>query len=152
MSDERVIATIVDADDLIAAWNARRDHLALPVAEIDRLAGTPAGYAGKVLGPARIKGFGATSFGLINGALAVRLLMVEDPDQIDRILQHRETRKRAPTQRLQVSKAIADHVARFYGARGGRARKRSLTAERRREIARMGAEARWRRPAGESAP
>ena len=47
---------------------------------------------------------------------------------------------------------IVNQIAREMGRRGGLARKKNLTAARRREIAQNAARARWRRVAQESSP
>jgi hypothetical protein len=51
-----VIAEIGSPGDLHAAMRARADQLQLSRLTIDRLANLPAGYASRVLSPARRKG------------------------------------------------------------------------------------------------
>lgn len=95
MSEARVLATFDDYDGLIEALRQRKAELGLSCLLMDELSGLPAGYTGKVLGPRRIKSLGAISTDAINGALGVKLAVIEDPDAMKRMAPRWERRNEA---------------------------------------------------------
>jgi hypothetical protein len=88
---------ITTLDDLIEALRQRRDELDISHETIDAVSGLQSGYTSKVM--ARMKGLGAVSLPALLGALAVGLVLVEDPLQRSLIEPRWERRKRAPTAR-----------------------------------------------------
>lgn len=72
--------TIADEADLVAALRARAEELNVSRAEIDRVAGLPSGYAGKMLCIPPIKYAGPQSFWNVCGALGLAVQLVVDPE------------------------------------------------------------------------
>jgi hypothetical protein len=81
---------IVDYSGFIESCRERADELALSRAEIDRLAGLPSGYAGKLLGKdgagPRKKRVYPISLGSMLGVLGLRMLLIEDETATARTL------------------------------------------------------------------
>jgi hypothetical protein len=71
-----------DYQTLVETCRARADELALSRLEIDRLAGLPTGYAGKLLGKSEHrktkKKFGPISLEAMLGALGLKIILIED--------------------------------------------------------------------------
>lgn len=86
-----VVATATDYPSLIDALRARAAELCATRLELDEIGGTPAGYAGKVLGLSTVKALGLRSLGPILGALALKIVLVEDETmrgRVERRLRH----------------------------------------------------------------
>lgn len=75
----KVLAIITDEADLVAALRARAEELNVSRSEIDRVAGLPSGYAGKMLCIPPIKYAGPQSFWNVCGALGLAVQLVVDP-------------------------------------------------------------------------
>jgi hypothetical protein len=89
--------TIGDYRALVEACRARADELALSRAEIDRLGGLPAGYAGKLLGKAAVddvsypqkkssKKMWPVALEAMLGVLGLKILLIEDDTATARTL------------------------------------------------------------------
>ena len=63
----------------------RAEELRLSRLSLDALAGTGEGYSSKVLGPAKMKIAGHQTLMPLLGALALKLVIVEDPDALARL-------------------------------------------------------------------
>ena len=72
-------------EELLAALRARRDQLQLTHERLDDLSGLPSGYIGKLLAPVPIKNLGWLSFGLVLDSMGCALVLVEDPEQVQRV-------------------------------------------------------------------
>lgn len=82
------LAEIRTYDDLHRALRERADEINIPRTAIDELTGLADGYAGKVLGQGKTKKLGALSFSAMLEVLGLKLLLVEDPELVER-MQHR---------------------------------------------------------------
>jgi hypothetical protein len=85
---------IVGYEGLVETCRQRADELALSRAEIDRLAGLPAGWAGKVLGKGTLetrkpKRMWPSSLEAILRALGLQIIVVEDHAATSRTLARR---------------------------------------------------------------
>jgi hypothetical protein len=85
MPDAKPLAIIHGYDDLVAAIRARVAELGVTQATIDDVAGLQSGYAGKLLGPRRIKKLGIVSLGCVLGSLGMKLVAFEDPEALARV-------------------------------------------------------------------
>ncbi|WGR91851.1 hypothetical protein MTX26_15935 [Bradyrhizobium sp. ISRA443] len=106
----KVVSTCAE---LVQLLRERRNELDITHETIDDISGLQSGYTGKLLSPVPIKQLGAVSLGAMLGALAlkiVRIELVEDPEQADRMRPRWTPRKRP----------------RFENTRG--ARRRALSA------------------------
>ncbi len=82
----RVLAEAADYVSLLDAFRARAAELGITRLEIDEIGGLTSGRASKLLAPIPIKGFGRTSLGPLLGALALKLVVVEDPAMLPRVV------------------------------------------------------------------
>jgi hypothetical protein len=145
---------------LIAGLRARVLELGVSFETIDQVAGWCDGYASKVLAPEPSLGhktkraMGPMAFDAVLGALAVKLLLVPDPDQLRYIKRNRYFvhRVQAPPRRMlangthaYVAHRVTHEMLRQMAPSGGRARAAALTPLQRSKIARKAARARWAR-------
>jgi hypothetical protein len=159
MTEVRQLAEIADYADLHAALRARAEALNISRATLDDTAGLQDGYSGKVLAVPPVKGIGPRTLGLLLGGLAVKLILVEDLEQLDRVRSQLVPRAaqnpaacsassgwkaRKQSQKL-AGRYLKERMAELASL-GGRRRAESLTPAARRRIARLGGLARWARP------
>jgi hypothetical protein len=90
----RVLGEASSYDELIVVFRDRANELDLTRAEIDRISGLADGYAGKTFCLPPLKKLGHVSLGPTMGTLAVKFIVVEDPEQTAKILARREPRQR----------------------------------------------------------
>lgn len=147
-------APIRTYDELIAGLAARKTQLGLTNDMLDALAGTPAGYAGKIFGPARVRALGPQSLEYFLGALGLTIQLVEDADSARRIESRIKNGKGLMEGVHQIAprnRTLKDSVRRFsvrHGRKGGRKSQEirmSWDAERRSEIQRKAALNGWKR-------
>lgn len=141
----KVLAVIADEADLIAAWRARAEELNVSRAEIDRVAGLPSGYAGKMLCVPPVKYAGPQSFWNVCGALGLAVQLVVDPDAVARFAGRMDQRdsKNARLRRMIHKSKIpwlltperARELAMLCTA--------SMTSKQRKRRAKRAARARW---------
>lgn len=148
----RHLAEIRSYGELLAALRARADELGVTRMGLDDVTGLQNGYAAKLLAPVPIKSLGKFSMGPMLSAMGVMLIMVEDVDTLARITK-RVPKRVNPNQPADAGDAMpAKRKRRRKGFRGSEAG-RMLRAKqilkqspkRRKEIAKMAAETRWRR-------
>jgi hypothetical protein len=80
-----IIGTATDHDSLVAVLRRRKAVLQLSDAVVDELAGLAAGHCNKVIGIAPVKALGRVTLSALLGVLALKLVVVEDPEQAARI-------------------------------------------------------------------
>lgn len=149
---DRLIAEVRDYQELVAALRARVVELGVASETIDEVAGIPLRYTAKLLAPIPVKGLGRFSMGPLLGALALKLLVVEDTEMVEK-LRHRWV----PTRNASRSMLATKSPARSRFPRGPafatlmQARRvLKQSPEQRSRIATKAARARWskrRRPA-----
>lgn len=84
-STARELAIVRDYDDLHAVLRARADELNVSRLTIDHVAGLQDGYTAKLLAPVPLKRVGAISMGPLLAALGLALVVVEDPEALERV-------------------------------------------------------------------
>jgi hypothetical protein len=89
----RVLAQITDYDGLWSAMRGRVDELRITREELDYLSGNQDGYSGKLLGPAQVKKFGKQSLGKTLRGTGCYLVLVEDPEQTEKMMARAKRRK-----------------------------------------------------------
>jgi hypothetical protein len=108
---------------------------------LELITGLPDGYCNKLLADPPAKNIGITSLGKLLKGLALKLNVVEDAEQLQKI------EPLVPRYESNVRTApLLDPVAAYkiwFARRGGRARWRSTTPEERSAIARAAANFRW---------
>lgn len=148
--------------ELIQALRTRAQELQLTHQTIDEVAGLQSGYTSKLLAPKPIKNLGPMSFESILGALGVAVVVVEDPEQIERISKQWTKRERPLKPTLSIPLSIPNEfpmllpvtpaVQRLIrnpqfmkeiGLRGNHARNAKLSPWKRRVLARKAAKKRW---------
>lgn len=147
------LATCSTYDELIDALRTRKDALGLSNNDLDALAGTPAGYAGKIFGAARVRALGPLSFDCFLGALGLRFTLIEDEEQTARIRERSGNPKRilqGVKYNHKRNRSLKDSLRRLAvrnGRKGGRmqseGRMKKLTPKQRQEIARNAIKTRW---------
>jgi hypothetical protein len=78
---QRELATVNEYRALLVALRARAEELQLSRLAIDYLGGLASGHSGKILGPKEGRRIGAVSLGKLCKALAIKLIIVDDPIQ-----------------------------------------------------------------------
>jgi hypothetical protein len=86
---------ISDYTEFVEAIRDRADELGMTRLELDHQAGIQSGYSGKLLSRNHIKGFGKLSLGPVLGALGLRLVLMEDTAQTQKIRARMTLRERA---------------------------------------------------------
>jgi hypothetical protein len=89
----RTLGICNDYQQLIGILRARIDELRVPVEEVDRVAGLPARYYSKILGPKGGRSLGKVSLGPLLQTLGLELHVVENLDGYARIRSRMETRR-----------------------------------------------------------
>ena len=141
--------TVTDAEGLIEALRARKNELELANSAVDELGGLCAGHADKVLGPSRTKGLTAMTLDTLLGVLALKLVVIEDPEAAARMVDRWGIRSKAHVRANahRVSKKVLESarpvIFRELSAKATEGRK-AIPAEKRSAIARQAARARWK--------
>ena len=78
-SRPQALVEVREYSDLHRAMRARAEQLNISRLSIDDIAGMPEGYAAKVLAPAPMKCAGHKALLPLLGALALKLVILEDP-------------------------------------------------------------------------
>ena len=78
------IAAVRSADDLRVLFRKRIASLGITYETADTIAGLPAGYTAKLLGPTPRRRFGPVSLEALLGATGIKLLAVEDAEALAR--------------------------------------------------------------------
>lgn len=142
--------------DLQPILRARADALGLSRVELDRIAGVPAGYSSKVLAEVPLRQLGPDTLGPMVGALAVKLIVVEDPEALAKHTARGD--KRVEKYALNAGKhggavhfKISLRKLRQNGRKGGANSRKFLGKRMARKLARKAANARWNPPATHAA-
>ena len=146
----RVIGEFSDYDQMINVLRQRAADLNLSGEQIDGVAGLPARYTQKLLGPNQVRRLGATSLGPFLGALAVRGLLVEDRTALEK-LRHQTTPRKAQYARpgmragsVQIS--LSSRFMQIIRKKGGQNSRKYLPRKLVKQLARKAAAARWAKP------
>ena len=98
-------AVIASYEDLLAVLRARADEIGATRLQVDAASGLPDGYAGKLLGPSKIRCLGEKSLGPVLGALGLKLVAVADDESLNRVCHdypRRHKPKQADTERIEA--------------------------------------------------
>lgn len=152
MTDARRIWEAADYDGLIEGLRCRVVELGVTHAVLDELTGLQTGYIGKLLGPVQAKKLGPLSLNLLLQVLAVKIVLVEDPEGVAAMSARWEQRVR-PDYNAERSASVGKTtikrmfpvIAREMGKRSGAARMLKMKPETRRRVARQAAKARWQK-------
>jgi hypothetical protein len=134
-SAPRVVATAGNYLELIAGLRSRLAELEISYATLDALAGWTDSYATKVLGQEPQRHMGVMAFDAMINALALKVVLVDDPQKLEKIRSHRDfvTRKhraRAVGAHACVAHRVTREFLRQIGVKGGLATREKLSARR----------------------
>lgn len=145
-----IIAEVRTYAELMSAIRRRLFDLDLSYETLDAIAGWTDTYATKLLAPDPAKHLGPMSFDLIFPALALKIGLIHDAEQLQRLRKHQNFRRRKLPPRnepLSMPLSMTD-----LGRKGGLRRAMKISRRQRKAIARAAARARWGyRGAGTSA-
>jgi len=144
----RALATIRTCEDLQRALRARAEEVGVSNATLDEVCGFSDRYASKVLGLNPSRALGRVSLTALLGGLGAVLILCEDEEALARVRARLEKRQRNAKRRMLTEGGLrrrrASSLWDAEGARAARARGvLILGPERRSEIARAAARARW---------
>lgn len=145
---ETQLAAVNDYEGLQRAMRARAEALGISRATLDALAGTHDGHAGKMLADPPKKNMGITSLGLLLQALCIKLVVVQDDEQMKKLgerLVHRDERQVRLRNAVQSGTVILKFSRRYMqklGRLSGAARNR-LSKKKRKALTRAARRARW---------
>lgn len=153
-------------DDLIEALRKRKDELGLSNEFLDEWSGRAQGYWTHVLGPSRHKALSMSAFSDLAAMFGFRLELVLDMDAVRKMEAHWEKREgnyRSKAYRFvpaRLSTTILDRakpmilgaLSKSGASKGGKARAAKLSKQRRSQIARKAARARWRAKSARGTP
>src|SRR5262249_31071670 len=154
----------VDYDTFAAGFRRVKEHFGLSDNELDSLAGLADGHSGKLLGPSRERGFGASTLDAFLAALPVDLVFVISPSKLARF-RAGEPKKRRSSHVRDNSRVSRDAVHRVmselgrkrmaalrasgllltFAGIGGLSRAAKLSPEKRKAIAKAASKTRWRK-------
>jgi hypothetical protein len=89
--------------EIVEAIRVWRDMRGVSLETLDFIAGWPQGYGAKLLAPSPIKNLGWQSLGLGLNALAIKLVVVEDPEQ-RKLVERRWVKRERPRNAASVGK------------------------------------------------
>ncbi|MDI3563544.1 hypothetical protein [Bradyrhizobium sp. Arg816] len=144
------IATIRSQDDLIEALRAAKEMRNLSFKTLDALGDFTEGHMERVIGPRREKGMSPFVFQMLCSLLAVKLEMVFDPDQANKMEAKWEGRDTSNVrlEKGRVSKSLLErakpHVLKDFAKAGGKASGAMRTGSQGSEIMRKIAKQGWR--------
>jgi hypothetical protein len=142
----RVIAEVKSYAAFLAVLRARVLELDTNYSCINDLAELPDGYLGKLIARSPSRNFGRTSLGSVLAVLGLRLFVATDDEKLRAMRPYYERRKKHA---CGDASGGSSHSMRFNSGSAAifaHRRALSLTPQRRREIARVAARARWNRP------
>ncbi|WP_377830319.1 hypothetical protein ACFKHW_17315 [Bradyrhizobium lupini] len=104
------IATIRTQEDLIEALRAAKELRNQSFKTLDEIGGFALGHMERVIGPRREKGMSAIVFQTLLSMLAVKLVMVPDPEQEERVRSQWEGRNKSNVrlEKGRISKSLID--------------------------------------------
>lgn len=147
MTDARTLAVADCSAALVDAFRARKDDLGLSDAVMDELGGLASGHSSKIL--TQTKGFGSVTLDILLKVLCLRLVVVEDMDQLRRMESRYDRREDI---RIQVNanrlastllKRAKPHILREMSMKGVEARKLKTDKVKQSQIGRHAARVRW---------
>jgi hypothetical protein len=144
------IATIRSQDELIEGLRAAKEMRNLSDRWLDECGDFTTGHINKILGPRREKGLSPFVLQMLLSMLAVKLVLVPDPDQEIRMRERWEGRDNSNVrpEPSRISQKLVERakplVLKENGSIGGKVRAHLLSPKQRSEIARKGGRARQR--------
>lgn len=147
--DPKIYARLRGYEDFVAALVRRQAERNVSFKSLGEMSSISESFLSHAMGPARDRKFGLLSLFFVAPPLGLQLALVEAP-QYDRAYKSGESRRvksqvRSNNYARQPSMRIYRRVRVEMGRRGAKSFVRTQSPERRTEIARAAAHARWRR-------
>jgi hypothetical protein len=164
----RVLGEFTTIAELQSLLRARAEQLQISREQLDDLAGLAKGYASKLLAPSPVKKIGLVTMPALLGALGLKLVLVDDPEQRARIAERFTPRNpayaahagtvtvifsRRHMRQIQKRggrnsrKYMTREEASWLASKAGKNSRKNVSSKRARELAqaagRLGAAARW---------
>jgi hypothetical protein len=139
VSEATVFGEATDHESLVAALYACKEARGISDRVLDEVAGLSPGHVSKTLGPGRERGLSQVTIDALLGALAVRLILVEDEAQAAIVKNRWETRdSRQLRSPARVGAAFLRRarpaVMREFSRKGGLARWKGTSPELRKKL------------------
>jgi hypothetical protein len=148
MTDDapRQLAVVNTFAGLHGALRQRAEELAVSREALCDLTGLQSGYAGRILSPHPKTKFGSLSLELLLQGLALRLIVVEDPEQYERIKSRIGGRNGNLANHSGTASFIfSRRYMRTIQSRGGKNSRKNMSVRAATALARKAADARWRK-------
>jgi hypothetical protein len=147
----RIVGVATNYLELVAGFRARLAELGISYSTLDEIAGWTDSYATKVLGEEPLRHMGAMALDAMLGATGLKIALIDDPERLARVKNHRhfvrrKHRARAVATRAYVAHRVTLPFLREIGSTGGHARREKLSSRRREQIARKAARAKAAKP------
>jgi hypothetical protein len=147
------LGVVRSADNLRALFRQRIASLGITFETADTIAGLPAGYTAKLLGPTPLRRFGPVALEALMSATGIMLIAVEDPDALARVKKRFVHRRRSLSNRASPTYHVVKRTRKFMqrigtlgGIKSGEARHaRALQKKAISEMKCRAALRRWRR-------
>ena len=139
----RALARVEHSEALLAAIRLQVEALGLSHEMLDHLTGLASGYSGKLLANPPIKRLGNLSLFLILEAIGLDIVLVENPQRLERLRNLKHPQRRQIVLRRPRIQIFRQDFLRLNGSKGGRARAAKLSAKRLSAIARRANRIRW---------
>jgi hypothetical protein len=141
MTEGRVLGEFTRYDQLLTLLRARIAELDVSGETLDEIGGLPRGYFLKLVAPRPSRGLGVRSFAEVLGALAVRCVLIEDTEQLERIKSRLVPRKANSVHTAATTFILTNRFMQKIGRIGGTNRWRKVRDRKMR--AQRAALARW---------
>lgn len=152
--NEAVLATANDYEGLQRAMRVRAEALNISRETLGEISGLHSGHAGKMLADPPSKNMGIVSMGLLLQALGLKLLIVEDAEQMRRLANQMTQRAGGKGWKKAILNGVENGTVmlkfsrrhmRKLGLSSAAGRMKKIPAWRRRQIARKASRARWQK-------
>jgi hypothetical protein len=140
----KVLAVCREYRDLTNALADRIRSFGVTQDAVGELCGLPARYVSKLLSPRPCSSLGRLSFGLLCQALAVKIVLIEDRENLALTSRMQKRKHRLPSETDAFTKYFSRRFMRKIGRVGGHNSRRNLPLERKLELGRALNRARWR--------
>jgi hypothetical protein len=127
------LGVVRTADELRNMFRERIVQLGITFETADIIAGLPAGYTAKLLGPEPMRRIGPVALEALMGATGIMLIAVEDPEALARVRKRFVQRRRVASNRASPSYHVVKRTRKFMrqigilgGIKSGEARRTAV--------------------------
>src|SRR5215469_7148710 len=119
--------------------NAVREHRQMSFETLDEISGAPKAYWSKTLGPMSGRRLTMESLGMLFGSLAIKAVLIEDPEQLARIQSRMRVRNAGAVRNGAVHVQLSRRHLAKIGRIGGTNSRKRMTRARARELGKRAA-------------